>query len=104
MRSSIDIIGPGPHTIYTPPPTDRMLLSEVYVTFAHSSPTSLRVWFNFGPDIIGGPFYVTDGGEIRYRKANSANTYQSGMGVPFIIIMDPGLSAAGFTDYEVGAW
>lgn len=103
-RQSIDITGPGPHTISTPGANDRILLREVYITFAQNQPMALRVWFKFGTTLIAGPFYVTDGGEIRYRKTESPNTYQSPMGVGMVIEMDPNLSAAGFIDYEVGSW
>lgn len=103
-RTSVDITGAGSHSIATPGPTQRIMMREVFVTFAHNQPTALRVWFKFGTRIIGGPFFVTDGGDIRYRKTESPNTYQGEPGETFSIQLDPNLSCAGFIDYEVGAW
>lgn len=103
-RQSIDITGAGPHTIFTPTAPEHFLARELFLTFAHTSTSSLRVWFWSASTLVAGPFYVTDGGQIRYKSAESANTYQYGPGEAFMITMDPGLSAAGYVDYEVGAW
>lgn len=103
MRASVDITGAGPHTIASPGAQNRIMLREVYVTFAHNAAKSLRVWFLFGSINPAGPFYVSDGGSIRYRKTESPNTYNGGEGESFVIQMDPGLSCAGFVDYEVGS-
>lgn len=103
-RASIDITGSGPHTVITPGANEHILLKEMFITFAHEQPTALRVWFKFGTTLVAGPFYVTDGGEIRYQRSESPNTYEGGPGEPAVIEMDAGLSAAGLIDYEVGAW
>lgn len=103
-RVSIDISGAGAHTVLVSNPMDRILLREVYITFAHDEPKSLRAWFYFDTTLIAGPFYFTDGGEVRYQKTTSPNTYQAEMGADFIIKLDPELSAAGFVDYEVASW
>lgn len=104
QRASIDITGVGPHTIVTPSASQRVLIHNVVITFAHAEPTSQRVWFNAGTDIEAGPFFVTDGGEIRYKSSESDRRYIGASGVPFVIQMDAPLSAAGFVDYELGTF
>lgn len=79
-------------------------MREAYITFSHEQTQSLRVWFRFGTTLVAGPFFVTDGGEIRYRKTESPNTYRGDPGEGFAIELDPDLSAAGFIDYEIGSW
>lgn len=103
-RASIDITGAGPHTIINPPSGDKILIHNVVITFSHAEPQSQLVWFNAGTNIEAGPFYVTDGGEIRYKSSNSDRRYIGGAGVPFVIEMDPALSAAGYVDYELGSF
>lgn len=103
-RASIDITGAGPHTIVTPGAMDRILLREVYLTFAHDQPQSLKATLYFDARLVAGPFYFSDGGDIRYRKDASPNTYQGQPGESVVIALDPNLSAAGFIDYEVGSW
>lgn len=102
-RQSIDITGPGPHAIFTPGVSEYFLARELFLTFAHSAPTSLRVWFWSASNLVAGPYYVTDGGQIRYKSSDSQNTYKNGPGEAFEITMDPGMSAAGTVDYEIGA-
>lgn len=102
-RASIDITGAGPHVIFTPGATDYFLARELFLTFSHSSVTSLRVWFWSASTLVAGPFFVTDGGQIRYKSSESQNTYKYGPGESFEITMDPGLSAAGIVDYEIGS-
>lgn len=102
-RESIDVTGPGPHIIFTPGSNEHFLARELFLTFAHSSPTSLRVWFWSASHLVAGPYYVTDGGQIRYKSSDSSNTYKYGPGEAFEITMDPGLSAAGAIDYEIGS-
>lgn len=103
MRASVDITGVGPHVIANPGAQNRVMLREVYVTFSHEAATSLRVWFMFGATNPAGPFYVTDGGQIRYRQTESPNAYNGSAGEDFSIEMDPGMSCAGFVDYDIGS-
>jgi hypothetical protein len=102
-RVSIDITGAGPHVIFTPTASEYFLARELFLTFAHASPTSLRVWFWSASNLVAGPYYVTDGGQIRYKSSDSQNTYKYGPGESFEITLDPGLSAAGAVDFEIGA-
>lgn len=102
-RQSIDITGPGPHIIFTPGSDEYFLARELFLTFAHSSEKALRVWFWSASTLVAGPYYVTDGGQIRYKSSESRNTYKYGPGEAFEITLDPGLSAAGAVDYEIGA-
>lgn len=102
-RQSIDITGVGPHVIFTPGPNEHFLARELFLTFSHASPTSLRVWFWSANTLVAGPYYVTDGGQIRYKSSESRNSYKYGPGEAFEITMDPGLSAAGAVDYEIGS-
>lgn len=102
-RQSIDITGTGPHTIVTPSPSQSILITNLLITFSHDEPSALRVWFWAGASLEAGPLYVTDGGEIRYKSDESDRRYIGAAGVPFRISMDPGLSAAGFVDYDLGS-
>lgn len=103
-RASVDITGPGPHTIVDPGPSNKVMMRNLFLTFSHASETSLRVWFYAGTNVVAGPYYVSDGGQIRYKSSESSNIYIGGTGEPFDIKMDPDLSAAGTVDYEIGAW
>lgn len=101
-RASIDITGTGPHQIIDVTAPMRVIIREVFITFAHASTTSLRVWFWSGSNLAAGPYYVTDGGQIRYRSSESQNTYEGLPGEDVNITMDPGMSAAGHINYEEG--
>lgn len=101
-RQSIDITGPGPHHIVSVTAPMRIIVRELFLTFSHSAEQTLRVWFWSGSNLAAGPYYVTDGGQIRYRSSDSTNTYEGAPGESFNITLDPGLSAAGSFDYEEG--
>jgi hypothetical protein len=103
-RASVDITGAGPHTIITPAANQSILIRRVLLTFSHDAAKALRVWFWAGPNIEAGPFYVSDGGEVRYLDTQSSRTYIGGEGVPLRITMDAGLSCAGLIDYELGSF
>lgn len=102
LRASVDITGPGPHTIITPTANQSILIRRVLLTFAHNASSALRVWFWAGPNIEAGPFYMSDGGEVKYLDTQSSRVYIGGAGVPLSITMDAGLSCAGIIDYELG--
>lgn len=103
-RANIDITGAGPHMLINPAADEHVLVHNLLLTFSHASTTSLRIWFWAGANLEAGPFYVTDGGEVRYKDTEAVKRYIGAAGVPLMATMDPGLSAAGIIDYELGAF
>lgn len=103
-RANVDITGPGPHVLVSAAPDENILIRNLLLTFSHSSPTALRIWFWAGDTIEAGPFYVTDGGEVRYKDTESLKRYIGPAGISLVATMDPGLSAAGIIDYELGSF
>lgn len=103
QRASVDISGAGDHTVIPGVAGQSILVHETLLTFSHGGVEALRVWFKTSSEIKAGPFYVNDGGKIRYENIDGAKRYLGPPGEPMIIALDPGLSCAGDVYYEMGA-
>lgn len=103
-RANIDITGAGPHILINPAADEHVRVTSLLLTFAHASPTALRIWFWAGDELDAGPFYMTDGGELRYKDTEAVKKYIVTAGAPLRATMDPGLSAAGIIDFELGSF
>lgn len=100
-RESIDISGSGDHVIVPSVPGRMIMATRILLTFSHAAEQALRVTFKDGSKVIGGPFYVSDGGDIDYTRGPAASYVFED---DFIINLDEGLSASGMIEYEVGSW
>jgi hypothetical protein len=102
LRKSVDITAAGDHVIVTPDSNEIIIPNRALLTFAHSGTQALSVTFLSGANILSGPFYVTDGGEIRYNIADGY-PLKLGRGEAFAIRLVAGLSCAGYVEYELAA-
>lgn len=102
LRVSVDITGAGDHEVIAPVAGQKIIPSRALLTFSHAAAQALPVTFLRGTSILSGPFYVTDGGEIRYN-VNDGFPLAVGVGEAVSIRLVAGLSCAGYIEYELGA-
>lgn len=102
IRVSVDITGAGDHAVIPAVAGQRTIPNRALLTFSHAAAQSLPVTFLSGSNIMTGPFYVTDGGEIRYNIADGY-PLKMGAGEALNIRLVAGLSCAGYIEYELGA-
>lgn len=102
-RASVDITGAGNHTVVAGVAGQSILVHETLLTFSHASTEALRVWFKADSEIKAGPFFVTDGGKVRYENKDGARRYLGPPGAALVLELDDGLSCAGDIYYEMGA-
>lgn len=98
---SVNITGEGPHAAVPAVPDMRIIVTRIILTFSHAQPQAQPVAFYSGADLIAGPFFVLDGGELEYERREGDETRME-IGEPFNVLLADGLSAAGVITYELG--
>lgn len=101
IRKSVDITGTGPHAVLPAAAGMTNVVWRMVLTFAHQAAEAQKVTFLSGTDVVAGPFYVLDGGEIAYN-ASGEQRLPLATGAAFNIGLSPDVSCAGLIDYEVG--
>lgn len=98
---SVNITGAGPHSVIDAVPGMRIIVTRIILTFSHAEPQAQPVAFYSGPDLIAGPFFILDGGEVEYERREGDATHMA-IGESFNVLLADGLSAAGVLNYELG--